>query len=154
VNPQTRNTVFRAPYQITAANTGGTAAVNVAGAAGPVELGTLALAPAGTASALRVVNSGSVVIRGAGSTVASQSTTAPAILVNNSGIDLPFSQVSSAVPAGTNGAISLTGTSTGSLTISDQFLVANPAPPPAVVNGTVAADVTNTTTGPVVVTVP
>jgi hypothetical protein len=48
----------------------------------------------------------------------------------------------------------LTGTSTGSLTISDQFLVANPAPPPAVVNGTVAADVTNTTTGPVVVTVP
>ena len=154
VNPQTRNTVFRAPYQITAANTGGTAAVNVAGAAGPVELGTLALAPAGTASALRVVNSGSVVIRGAGSTVASQSTTAPAILVNNSGINLPFSQVSSAVPAGTNGAISLTGTSTGSLTISDQFLVANPAPPPAVVNGTVAADVTNTTTGPVVVTVP
>jgi len=153
-DPQTRNTVFSAPYQIKADNAGGTAAVNVANAAGPVELGTLTLEVTGTASALRVENSGLVAIRGAGSIVASRSTVSPVILADNSGIELLFSEVSSAVPAGTNGAISLTGNSIGFLTISDQFLVANPAPPPEFVNGTEAADVNNTATGPVVVTVP
>jgi hypothetical protein len=149
VNPQTRNTVFRAPYQITAANTGGTAAVNVNTAAGPVELGTLSLAPAGTASALRVVDSGSVVIRGAGSTVASQSTTAPAILVDNSGINLPFSQVSSAVPTGTGQAIRIDATtpnsSTGILSISDRFRVSNlPGTPADVTNNSGVGGVTVT----------
>ena len=69
-------------------------------------------------------------------------------------LNVALTSLDSAVTAGTNGAISLSGTSTGFLTISEQFLVANPTPPPAAVNGTVANDVINTTTGPVVVTVP
>jgi hypothetical protein len=95
------------------------------------------------------VNSGSVVIRGAGSTVASQSTTAPAILVDNSGINLPFSQVSSAVPTGTGQAIRIDATtpnsSTGILSISDRFRVSNlPGTPADVTNNSGVGGVTVT----------
>jgi len=51
-------------------------------------------------------------------------------------------------------AIRLAGGSSGFLTIESVFLVRNPTPPPAFVPGTIADDVENTTTGPVVVTVP
>jgi hypothetical protein len=67
---------------------------------------------------------------------------------------ITLSSLESAVQSGTNNAVNLQGTSGGFFTISDSFLVANPAPPPPTVQGTVAADVNNTTTGPVVVTVP
>jgi len=62
------------------------------------------------------------------------------------------SDVPSANPAAD--AIRLTGGSSGSLTIESEFLVRNPTPPPPLLPGTVADDVENTTTGPVVVTVP
>jgi hypothetical protein len=73
---------------------------------------------------------------------------------DDAALNVSLTSLQSAVAAGTNGAISLSGTSSGFLTISEQFLVANPTPPPAAVPGTVANDVTNTTTGPVVVTGP
>lgn len=51
----------------------------------------------------------------------------------------------------------LTGASAGSFTITEDFTVqgTNPSPPPATLpQAGTAADVTNTTTGPVTVTLP
>jgi hypothetical protein len=67
-------------------------------------------------------------------------------------LNIQLFALQSAVASGTNGAIILDGTSAGSFTVSDIFVVANPTPPPAIVPGTIADDVTNTTS--VTVTVP
>ncbi len=95
-----------------------------------------------------------VTINGA-SELTSASTILPAFEADDDAIlNIQLVSLESAVDSGTNNAIVLQGTATGFLTISESFLVANPAPPPATVPGTVVDDVTNTTTGPVIVTVP
>jgi hypothetical protein len=80
--------------------------------------------------------------------ISTASTTQPAILANGSPqLSLLFNTVSSAVTAGTNDAIDLLGTSGGTLKITSLFSVSG-------TKGTEAADITNTSTGPVVVTLP
>lgn len=87
------------------------------------------------------------------SSLSSVSTTLPALRTNDDAVlNIALVSLSSGVNSGTNNAIVLQGTSTGFVSIAESFLVANPAPPPATVDGTVANDVTNAT--PVVVTVP
>jgi hypothetical protein len=93
-----------------------------------------------------------VTITGA-SELSSVSTTLPAFGSNDDAtLNIDLVSLESAVTSGTNNAIVLQGTSTGFFTITEDFLVANPAPPPATIPGTVAADVTNGTG--VIVTVP
>jgi hypothetical protein len=92
-----------------------------------------------------------VEISGPGSRLASASTTTAAFASNDAAIlEITLASLKSAVPVGTNAAIDLQGTSTGFFMITEEFLVGDTPGTP----GTVAADVTNTTTGPVVVTVP
>lgn len=67
-------------------------------------------------------------------------------------LNIQLVSLESAVDSGTNNAIVLQGTSIGFLNITEDFLVNNPAPPPATVPGTVIDDVTNATG--VIVTVP
>ncbi len=87
------------------------------------------------------------------SRLSSLNTLLPAFQSNDDAtLNIQLTSLESAVNSGTNNAIVLNGTSTGFFDISESFLVANPAPPPATIPGTVAADVTNTTG--VIVTVP
>jgi hypothetical protein len=83
----------------------------------------------------------------------SASTTFAAFESNDdASLNILLVSLESAVDSGTNNAIVLQGASTGFLTITERFLVNNPAPPPAVIPGTVVDDVTNGTG--VIVTVP
>jgi len=91
-----------------------------------------------------------VAIAGETNSLSSVSTVAPAFRSNDDAtLAIQLMSLDSAVAAGTNAAITLQGASTGVLQITDSFLVDGTP-------GTVAADVTNTTTGvpPVSVTVP
>ncbi len=87
------------------------------------------------------------------SRLSSASTVVPAFQSNDDAtLNINLISLVSAVDSGTNNAIVLQGTSTGFLTISESFLVTNPAPPPPLVPGTILDDVFNTTG--VIVTVP
>jgi hypothetical protein len=93
-----------------------------------------------------------VTIDGA-SEIESASTLLPTFESNDDAtLNIRLVSLESGVTSGTNNAIVLQGTSLGFLNITESFLVANPAPPPATVPGTVLDDVTNGTG--VTVTVP
>jgi hypothetical protein len=94
-------------------------------------------------------NDAASVVAIAGSSSLSSSSTTLAAFTSNDDATLAIELLSleSAVTQGTNQAIVLQGTSGGAFTITDTFTVSG-------VPGTVAGDVTNTTTGPVTVTVP
>jgi hypothetical protein len=90
----------------------------------------------------------SVLTIGGASTLSSASATLPAFESNDDAtMSIDLLTLESAVPAGLQQAIVLQGASAGSFTITDAFTVSGTP-------GTVAGDVTNTTTGPVTVTVP
>jgi len=111
-----------------------------------------------TFTSLRVTDSGdeafvtqandatSIVTINGTSQLSSLSNVLPAFQSNDDAtLNIQLVSLESAVPAGTNAAIDLQGTSLGFLSITEDFLVSG-------VDGTVAADVTNTTG--VIVTVP
>jgi hypothetical protein len=82
------------------------------------------------------------------SALSSASTLRPAFASNDDAfLSIELSSLESAVAAGSNQAIVLQGASQGSFEIKDAFTVSGTP-------GTVAGDVTNTTAGPVIVTVP
>jgi hypothetical protein len=90
----------------------------------------------------------SVITIGGASSLSSASTTRPAFESNDDAtLSIDLLTLESAVPSGLNQAIVLQGASAGAFTINDSFTVSGTP-------GTVAGDVTNTTTGPVIVTVP
>jgi hypothetical protein len=100
----------------------------------------------------------SVTVGGA-SSLSSTSSSLPAFQSNDDAtlaIKLT-SLTSNIVSGGATPAVLLTGASAGSFTITEDFTVqgTNPSPPPATLpQAGTAADVTNTTTGPVTVTLP
>jgi len=90
----------------------------------------------------------SVLTIGPTSSLSSASTARPAFSSNDDAfMNVELASLESAVTAGTSLAIVLQGASQGAFVITDSFTVSG-AP------GTVLGDVTNTTTGPVTVTVP
>jgi hypothetical protein len=95
----------------------------------------------------QAANSGEILSDFSNSIVTS-STTQPAVSIADSGpLNMTFTSISSAVTAGTNSAMSFTGSSTGTFNVTSSFTVSGS-------KGTVANDVNNTSTGPVSVTVP
>ena len=83
-------------------------------------------------------NSGSSLTTLLTNNISTASTTQPAIEINDGGsIALQFATVTSAVPAGTNQAVELLGTTSGSFKIDSLFSVSG-------TKGTEAADITNT----------
>jgi len=100
----------------------------------------------------------SVVAIGGASSLTSLSTTLPAFRSNDdASLAIDLVSLESDVLTGVSPAVDLAGNSAGVFTIRNEFVVqgTNPSPPPATLPqpGT-AADVSNTTTGPVTVTLP
>ena len=100
----------------------------------------------------------SVVTVSGASSLSSLSTTLPAFRSNDdASLAIELVSLESGVLSGANPAVVLAGNSSGLFTIKNDFVVqgTNPSPPPATLPqpGT-AADVSNTTTGPVTVTLP
>jgi len=90
----------------------------------------------------------SVLTIGPTSTLSSASTLRPAFASNDDAVmSIELASLESEVTAGTNQAIVLQGASLGAFTITDAFTVSGTP-------GTIVGDVTNTTSGPVTVTVP
>jgi hypothetical protein len=138
--------------QITGASQAGVLVEN--NAASDITLTDVRIERSGAQAFLTQANdAASLVTINGSSRLGSESDTVPAFQSNDAAVlNIQLNSLDSAVQAATNGAISLQGVSTGFLTITDSFRVANPTPPPPAVPGTVVADVTNTT--PVIVTVP
>jgi hypothetical protein len=100
----------------------------------------------------------SVVTVSGASSLSSLSTTLPAFRSNDdASLAIDLVSLESGVLSGANPAVVLAGNSSGLFAIKNDFVVqgTNPSPPPATLPqpGT-AADVSNTTTGPVTVTLP
>jgi len=146
--PLAANEIFNVSYAINDSASQADAALAIENTSGTtVRLGQLAIGAARNRAFQAINNAATTTISIAGtSELASASNTLPTFESSGDArLEIDLDTLSSALPNATGQAVTLSGTSTGFLTVSDSFLVGG-AP------GTVPVNVTNTT--PVVVTVP